>query len=98
MTGCSALDLALISCGSLDALINPNYISPGGFGEKLVDYAGALALLNEMGGVLTGFDGKPISLDLDLTRRTPLLAATTPELHAGLIEILHREAWNEENP
>lgn len=98
LTGCSALDLALIACGSLDALINPNYISPAGFGEKVVDYAGALALLDEMGGVLTGFDGTPIPLDLDLTRRTPLLAAATPELHAALIEILHQEQWDVENP
>src|SRR5690606_29518253 len=64
ITGCSALDLALIACGSLDGLVNPNRISPAGYGEKIVDYAGALALLNEVGGVLTGFDGRPVSLDL----------------------------------
>lgn len=95
VTGCSALDLALIACGTLEALINPNRISPRGFGEKIVDYAGALALLNETGSVLTGFDGVPVSVDFDLSRRTPLVAAATPELHAELIEALHAEAWDD---
>lgn len=98
ITGCSALDLALISCGSHDAMINPNLVSPGGHGEKIVDYAGGLALLNEMGGVLTGFDGSSIAVDYDLTRRTPLLAATTPELHEELVKLLHRVEWDEANP
>lgn len=97
ITGCSALDLALIACGSLDGMVNPNRISPGGYGEKIVDYAGALALLNEVGGVLTGFDGVPVSLDLDLTYRVPLLAAANPRLHLALIEILHQEVWDEAN-
>ncbi|MFW6075030.1 MAG: inositol monophosphatase family protein [Chloroflexota bacterium] len=96
LTGCSALDLALIASGSLDGLVNPNLVSPGGHGEKIVDYAGALMLLNEMGGVLTGFDGSPISLDLDLSRRTPLFAAGTPELHAALTEHLHAIEWPEQ--
>lgn len=97
ITGCSALDLALIACGSLDALINPNLISPGGWGEKIVDYAGALALLNETGGVLTGYDGAPVSLALDLATRTPLVGAANPALHANILELLHREPWDRSN-
>jgi myo-inositol-1(or 4)-monophosphatase len=95
VTGCSALDLALIACGTLDALINPNRISPRGYGEKIVDYAGGLALLNEAGSIITGFDGVPVSIDLDLTRRTPLVAAATPALHAELIEALSVESWDD---
>jgi myo-inositol-1(or 4)-monophosphatase len=94
ITGCSALDLALIACGSLDVLINPNLVSPGGWGEKIVDYAGALALLSETGGVLTGFDGIPVPLDLDLSRRTPLVGAANPALHANILELLHQEPWD----
>lgn len=97
ITGCSALDLALIACGSLDAMINPNRISPSGYGEKVVDYAGALALLNEVGGVLTGVDGTPVSLELDLSYRVPLFAAANKALHANLLEILLRESWDEDN-
>jgi len=95
VTGCSALDLALIACGTLEALVNPNRISPRGFGEKIVDYAGALALLNETGSILSGFDGVPVTIDLDLRRRTPLVAAATPELHAELIEALSVESWDD---
>jgi myo-inositol-1(or 4)-monophosphatase len=94
ITGCSALDMALIACGSLDVLINPNLVSPGGWGEKIVDYAGALALLRETGGVLTGFDGTPMPVDFDLSRRTPLVAAANPVLHAAVLDLLHREPWD----
>jgi myo-inositol-1(or 4)-monophosphatase len=96
IAGCSALDLALISCGVLDAVINPNRISPAGFGEKIVDYAGGLALLNEMGGVITHHDGSRIPTAFDLTTRAPLLAATTPELHCALRAMLDKVEWNPE--
>lgn len=88
--GCSALDLALISCGVIDGFMNPNIASTteGIFGEKIVDYAGGWALLQEAGGVLTGIDGSPMTVDLDLARRTPLLAAITPELHQQILEIV----------
>lgn len=97
IAGCSALDLALISCGVLDAVINPNRISPGGFGEKIVDYAGGLVLLGEMGGVITHHDGTPIPTEFDLTTRAPLLAATTPELHCALRAMLDEVEWNAED-
>jgi fructose-1,6-bisphosphatase/inositol monophosphatase family enzyme len=97
VTGCSSLDLALIACGTLDALVNPNRYSPGGWGEKIVDYAGALALLNETGAVLTDFEGAPVPVDLNLRRRLPLVGAATPALHAELLEALHCEAWDDGN-
>jgi myo-inositol-1(or 4)-monophosphatase len=97
IAGCSALDLALIASGVLDAVINPNRISPAGFGEKLVDYAGGLVLLGEMGGVITHHDGSPIPTAFDLSTRAPLLAATTPELHRELRAMLDRVEWNPED-
>lgn len=95
ITGCSALDLALIACGTLDALVNPNRISPAGWGEKIVDYAGALAMLEETGGVLTDYDGAPVPVGLDLTTRAPLLGAATPALHADLVETLRQASWDD---
>lgn len=95
--GCSALDLSLVACGVLDAVVNPNRFSPAGYGEKIVDYAGALVMLNETGAVLTHHDGTPIPLALDLSRRTPILAATTPALHDELRELLDRVDWTPEN-
>lgn len=93
ITGCSALDLSLIACGTLDALVNPNRISPAGYGEKIVDYAGALVMLEAAGAVLTVFDGTPAPVTLDLTRRAPIVGAATPALHAEILQILHREPW-----
>lgn len=95
ITGCSALDLSLIACGTLDALVNPNRISPAGYGEKIVDYAGALIMLDVSGAVLTTFEGTPVPVTLDLTRRAPIVGAATPALHAELLDILHRESWDE---
>lgn len=94
--GCSALDLALIACGVLDAVVNPNRYSPAGFGEKIVDYAGALALLSEAGGVLTHHDGSPIPTELDLSTRAPILAAVTPKLHDEIRNVLDRVDWTAE--
>lgn len=95
ITGCSALDLSLIACGTLDALVNPNRVSPAGYGEKIVDYAGALVMLEATGAVLTEFDGSPVPVTLDLRRRTPIVGAATPALHAELLDILHRELWDD---
>jgi fructose-1,6-bisphosphatase/inositol monophosphatase family enzyme len=95
--GCSALDLALISAGVLDAVVNPNRFSPAGYGEKIVDFAGALPMLIESGGVLSHHDGSPICTALDLSRRTPILAATTPALHDELREVLDRVDWTAES-
>ena len=94
IAGCSALDLALVSCGILDGVINPNRISPRGYGEKIVDYAGAWPMLLQTGGVLTHNDGSTISRDLDLSRRTPILGAATPALHAALVDLIDQADWD----
>lgn len=93
--GCSALDLALISCGILDAVLNPNRVSPLGYGEKIVDYAGGWPMLLACGGVLSHNDGSPLPDRLDLSDRTPILAAATPELHAELVAMVDRADWDE---
>lgn len=97
IAGCSALDLALVACGVLDGVINPNRISPAGYGEKIVDYAGAFPMLLQTGGVLSHNDGSPIPTALDLSTRTPILAATTPELHEALVALIDRADWDEIN-
>lgn len=93
--GCSALDLALISCGVLDAVLNPNRVSPLGYGEKIVDYAGGWPMLLACGGVLSHNDGSPLPDRLDLADRTPILAAATPELHAALVKMVDQADWDE---
>ena len=95
IAGCSALDLALVACGILDGVLNPNRKSPAGYGEKIVDYAGALPMLLEVGGVLTHNDGTPISTSLDLAKRTPILAAATQALHEEMRAMVDRANWEE---
>lgn len=89
VTGCSALDLALIASGSLHALVNPNVHRPPHSGEKVVDYAGAQLILDEAGAILSDTEGNPLPIDHDLARLTPILAAATPELHQTLIRAIH---------
>ena len=85
ITGCSALDIALISTGALHALVNPNAHRPPNSGEKVVDYAGGQLILQEAGGIITDTEGRPLPIDHDLVRLTPVLAASTPELHQALM-------------
>jgi myo-inositol-1(or 4)-monophosphatase len=89
ITGCSALDIALIASGGVHALVNPNAHRPPNSGEKVVDYAGAQLILHEAGGVITDTEGNPLPIDHDLVRLTPVLAAATPELHQDLIRSIH---------
>ncbi|MGA7672587.1 MAG: inositol monophosphatase family protein, partial [Nitrolancea sp.] len=66
VTGCTALDLCPIAAGSLHGFANPNVHWPPNFGEKVVDYAGAVLVLHEAGGVSADQNGDPLSLELDL--------------------------------
>ena len=85
ITGCTALDMCLIAAGSLHGFANPNVHWPPNFGEKVVDYAGALLVLQEAGGVSADQNGDPLSLQLDLMARVMPFAAGTPELLDALI-------------
>ena len=85
VTGCTALDLCLIASGTLHGFANPNVHRPPNFGEKVVDYAGALLILEEAGGVAADQDGNPLPLHLDLLARVMPFAAGTPELLESLI-------------
>ncbi|HVB65757.1 MAG TPA: inositol monophosphatase family protein [Nitrolancea sp.] len=86
ITGCTALDLCMIASGVLHGFANPNIHWPPNFGEKVVDYAGALLILEEAGAVASDQDGKPLSLTLDLLARTMPFAASTPELLQSMLE------------
>ncbi len=85
ITGCTALDLCLIASGTLHGFANPNIHWPPNFGEKVVDYAGALLILEEAGGVASDEHGQPLSLRLDLKARVMPFAAGTPELLQALL-------------
>jgi fructose-1,6-bisphosphatase/inositol monophosphatase family enzyme len=88
VTGCTALDLCLIASGVLHGFANPNTHWPPNFGEKVVDYAGALLILEEAGGVASDQYGEPLPLALDLLARVMPFAVSTPEL----LEAIRRSA------
>lgn len=85
ITGCTAIDLCLIASGTLHGFANPNIHWPPNFGEKVVDYAGALLILEEAGGVSADQHGNPLRLNLDLLTRVMPFAAGTPELLESLL-------------
>lgn len=88
ITGCTSLDFCLIASGSLHGFVNPNVHFPPGGGEKVVDYAGALLILEEAGGCASDDEGNPLPLEFDLQRRVTPFAAATPELLDALRKMI----------
>lgn len=84
ITGCTALDVCLIASGTLDGFANPNRYRNPLWGEKVVDYAAAALVLEEVGGALSDQAGAPLAYPLDLRHRLCLQAAATPALLAEL--------------
>ncbi|MQA17638.1 MAG: inositol monophosphatase, partial [Pseudonocardiaceae bacterium] len=79
--GCSTLDAALVASGAVDS-----FVDPGGDVHRLVDLAAAAVLVPAAGGVVTDVHGRPLELDLDLTRRWSGVVAATPELAEAVVD------------
>ncbi len=73
--GCTTLDAAFVAQGSIDA-----FADAGSDTHRLVDLAAALLLVPAAGGAVIDALGRPIELDLDLTRRWSGVVAATPAL------------------
>jgi fructose-1,6-bisphosphatase/inositol monophosphatase family enzyme len=97
ITGCTSLDMCLIASGTMHGFANPNTHRPRGYGEKVVDYAGALLILEEAGGFASDGDGQPLSLALDLSARTMPFAAGTLELLHEMREVVRVAGESEES-
>jgi histidinol phosphatase-like enzyme (inositol monophosphatase family) len=67
---------ALVASGHADAVVD--------YGLQPYDYLPVAAVVEAAGGVMTDWQGQPLSLDSD--GRT--LTAATPELHADLLEMV----------
>jgi myo-inositol-1(or 4)-monophosphatase len=76
--GCPSFTLAYVACGKLD-----------GFVEKDATYAwdvaAAVLLLEEAGGVATGFHGEPVNLGAGITD----IVASNKAIHADLLDIVN---------
>ncbi|MCM3717310.1 inositol monophosphatase family protein [Fictibacillus phosphorivorans] len=75
--GSAAIELAYVASGKLDAYMTMR-LSPW-------DFAAGLILLNEVGGIATNTDGKPIQL----LKQNSILAAR-PGLHEEILNVLVR--------
>lgn len=73
--GCSTLDAVLVATGASDA-----FVDAGSDTHRLVDLAAAAVLVPAAGGVVVDAFGRPIELDLDLTRRWSGVVAASHEL------------------
>lgn len=69
--GSAALSIAYVAAGRHDAFFEDG-LSP-------CDYAAAVLCVEEAGGIVTGFDGRPIP-------PTGAILAATPAIHGWLVE------------
>lgn len=74
-TGSAAMDLAYVACGRTGGFFEPR-LSPW-------DYAAGMLLVQEAGGQVTDFEGKPLGV---LQRGS--VAASNGKIHAGLLGLL----------
>ncbi|MCE9607174.1 MAG: inositol monophosphatase [Planctomycetia bacterium] len=77
--GSSALNLCYVAAGRIDGYWAKD--------TKAWDVAAGYLLVTEAGGILTSYDGGPA----DVTKPR-FVAASTPELHRELSDLLHRRA------
>jgi myo-inositol-1(or 4)-monophosphatase len=80
--GCATQAITLVASGSIDAhldlrgrLTPENFLAPS-------------LILTEAGGTISGPEGEPIPDITDLTQRFSIIASSSPELHAVLVEQL----------
>jgi myo-inositol-1(or 4)-monophosphatase len=80
--GSMALSIVLTASGALDVFCAPIPV-------RVFDTAASLLVLREAGGTATSIDGRALDgLRCDLSTRTTLLCASSPELHAEALAIL----------
>lgn len=73
--GSAALELAYIACGRQDGYFE-RYLNPW-------DYAAGMLLVQEAGGTVTDFTGKPLD-----PKKSGSIAGTNGPIHAGLLKLL----------
>lgn len=77
----SGVELSLLASGSTDARINP--------AQKAHELGAGYLLVKEAGGVVLGFDGKPLDdKPYDFNEKVPIVAAATPELAQALLQLI----------
>ncbi len=88
MFGAAAIDLCYVGAGFLDGYLNVNANPLLPFGERVVDYAAAAIFIEAAGGMITDIAGNSVSYAPLAHQRSPLLAASTPQLHDELLRLV----------
>lgn len=81
--GCSTLDAVLVATGSSDG-----FVDAGSDTHRLMDLAAATVIVTASGGTVADAFGRPIGLDLDLTKRWSGVVAASAQLADSLGELV----------
>jgi myo-inositol-1(or 4)-monophosphatase len=81
--GCSTLDAVLVATGATDA-----FVDAGSDTHRLMDLAAASVIVTASGGAVLDAFGRPLELDIDLTRRWSGVVAATTELADELCDLV----------
>ncbi len=79
--GCAALELCYIASGIFDAFIDMRSML------RVTDIAASKLIVEEAGGVVTDGNGKPLSTELDVTKRVNMIASNGMA-HDKLLELV----------
>ncbi len=79
--GCAALELCYIASGIFDAFIDMRSML------RVTDIAASKLIVEEAGGVVTDGNGKPLSTELDVTKRVNMVASNGMA-HDKLLELV----------
>lgn len=80
---CTTIEGALVCDGATDA-----FADPGGDVHRLMDLAALLPIAAAAGATVVDAHGRPIELDLDLSRRWSGIVAATPQLAEDLQRLI----------
>jgi myo-inositol-1(or 4)-monophosphatase len=79
--GCAALELCYVASGIFDAFIDMRNML------RVTDIAASKLIVEEAGGVVTDGTGKPLSTELDVTKRVNMVASNGM-VHDKLLELV----------
>ncbi|WP_375002108.1 inositol monophosphatase family protein [Aeromicrobium sp. CTD01-1L150] len=79
----TCLEAMLVAEGAIDA-----FADPGSDTHRIVDLAAAMLLVPAAGGAVVDAYGRPVEIDLDLTRRWSGIVAASPALAEQLADVV----------
>lgn len=81
--GSIAIEMCYVADGAYDAYIDINEI------VRILDIAASQLIIKENGGIVTDYNGNPLSSKLKLTEKTSIMATCTSKLHENMMNYLH---------